>query len=339
LCCLTFAVAAFSLLIAVESVAQQGGFFSDSLFDYHEKECVRKGWSKRTIDVGGHTRKLFWRGPPGYWPLGAIVILHPGGGSYSNFCSNINHGRPMVEFADAAIGQGFALFSLDSLENKFLGAKGKPCGKRFDSVGNHTSTNADLPFIEIMLNKVIPQFRPTGSKRDIFLAGISNGGFMTVMAAANYPDLISGFAVVSAGDPYGTHLDCSQNPLRQRSTPGVLIDNETGKPLSDENACKAAAYRKEFRWPEPKLRYNPPFKLFYHEGDPIINTSCKEKLHRILVSNSFEDAGSFILPLRGWNRQANHAWLEDYNQPMLDFFVAQTRPATTRAREMIHKDK
>ncbi len=331
-CLLTFCV-------VCSANAQQGGFFSRSLVNYHEQECVRKGWQKGNVTVAEKKRLVLWKGPHGFWSHGAIILLHGDGGSYSNFCSNINAERAMVEFANSAIKEGFAVFSLESLDGEFQGIKGKPCQKRFDSFGNHVATNLDLPFIGKIITKTIPKLRPVGSKQDIFIAGISNGGFMAVMAAANYANFIKGFAVISAGDPYGTHIDCGKEPLRGKGLAGVYIDNETSKPLSEEGACTTSAYRREFLWPVSKLRYNPPFKLFYNEGDPIIHSSCKEKLHRILVSNRFEDAGSFVLPMKGWNRASNHGWLKHYNKPMIDFFKELTRPANSRARDFMQNSR
>jgi hypothetical protein len=53
-----------------------------------EKKCVKKGWEKITVNVDGLARKLLLKKPKGTWTSGAIIALHGGGGSHSNFCGD-----------------------------------------------------------------------------------------------------------------------------------------------------------------------------------------------------------------------------------------------------------
>jgi hypothetical protein len=69
-----------------------------ALYDHHEEECLKKGWQRLVITVDGVERKVLWRAPEGSWRNGAIIALHGGGGTFSNFGSNIPIGEPMVEY-------------------------------------------------------------------------------------------------------------------------------------------------------------------------------------------------------------------------------------------------
>ncbi len=71
---------------------------NQALYDKYESECFKKGWQKTTTNVDGMPRKILWKGPKQAWKNGAIIALHGGGGTYSNFCANIDLGKPMIEF-------------------------------------------------------------------------------------------------------------------------------------------------------------------------------------------------------------------------------------------------
>lgn len=287
------------------------------LYDYYEKECLQKGWQKTTINVDGLPRKILWKGPKQAWKNGAIIALHGGGGTYSNFCTNIELGKPMIDFSELAISQGFAVISLDSEDGLLRDTEGYSCGKRWLSMAEDNKSNPDLLFIEKVITEVIPSLRPANSPKDIFITGISNGGFMTVLAATHFGDKISAFAPVSAGDPYGIYVDCIQVPLRD--TPGKLIDSETNKPINEKNACKADSYTHEKQW--RVMGFQTSFKLFYHEGDGVDDTSCKEKIQHLLVEHGYKDDGSFVIKNVGIKRIINHFWREEYNQPLIEFFI------------------
>lgn len=289
---------------------------NQALYNNYEKECLQKGWQKVTINVDGLPRRILWKGPEQAWTNGAIIALHGGGGTYSNYCANIELGKPMIDFSELAISQGFAVISLESEDGFLRDTKGYSCGKRWLSM-EVDKPNPDLLFIEKVITEVIPGLRPANSAKDIFITGISNGGFMTVLAATHFGDKISAFAPVSAGDPYGTYVDCAEVPLRD--TPGKFIDIETNKPVNEKNACKADSYPHEKQW--TIVGSQTPFKLFYHEGDAVVDTSCKEKVQRLLVEHGYKDEGSFVTKNVGIKRIINHFWREEYNQPLIEFFT------------------
>ncbi len=322
----TFNIILFLLLFPILSFSENGTFFQNTISDYHREECIRKGWKRIELNVKGKKRELYFKAPSGYWSLGSIIIFHKEDGDASNFCSNIRASLPMVEFSNEAINMGFSVFSLESLENSFLAENESFCGKMFDAFSVNNSLNNDLSFTKEVITKLIPELRPVGSKKNVFLVGVSNGGFMAVKAASQLFHLISGFAVISAGDPYGTKISCFKSRSRLSSYDRVLTDNETKKNLGKENSCKSASYKNELKWPEIKSRFNLPFILLYHEGDPFIDSSCVLKLKTILVSNSFEGKKDFKVKQKGWKRSVNHEWLEEYNKPLLDFFKRESNP-------------
>lgn len=305
------------ILCCVKNEKQKASEPTDNqaLYDKYEKECIQKGWQKTIINVDGLPRKILWKGPKKAWGNGAIIALHGGGGTYSNFCANIDLGKPMFDFSELAISEGFAIISLDSEDGLMKDKNGLSCGKRWLFMEVDTP-NPDLLFIEKVITELIPNLRPASSAKSIFITGISNGGFMAVLAGTHFGDKISAFAPVSAGDPYGTYVDCSEVPLRD--TPGKFIDSETNKPINELDACKVGNYLHEKQWIVAGSQ--TPFKLFYHEGDAVVDASCKEKVQRLLVEYGYKDDGSFTIKNVGIKRIIDHFWREEYNQPLIDFF-------------------
>lgn len=297
-----------------------------ALYDKYEEECVADGWRKITVNVNGLERRILWKAPKSNWKNGAIIVLHGGGGTYSNYCANIEIGKPMIEFSNLAIEEGFAIFSLDSEEGFLRDEKGYSCGKRWLSMKEDNKPNPDLDFIEKAIIETIPALRPSVGSKDIFITGISNGGFMAVLAATTFDDKITAFAPVSAGDPYGIYVNCFEGSAF-RQTPGKLYDSETNKTINEIGACKAGDYPNEKEWntsyPVPVKK--PLFKLFYHQGDGVCDTSCKEKVGHLLVEHGYKDEGSFIIEDTGRKRILHHFWKQEYNQPLIEFFKRQRK--------------
>ena len=195
-----------------------------------------------------------------------------------------------------AIEAGFAVFSLDSGWNLAVDAQGRPYGKRWDCIAQTYRRNVDLPFIEAVLKTTIPRLRPKGSRACVFMTGISNGGFMTILAAAYFPDMMTAFAPVSAGDPFGTYIDLGTEPRLKRPTaPGVFRDNETGKLTVERGGAEAADYPHEVPWPSVKAATRPKFKQFHHEGDLLVDMSFMRKAEKQLEKHGFQNAGPFII--------------------------------------------
>jgi pimeloyl-ACP methyl ester carboxylesterase len=283
-----------------------------------EEECFERGWEKISPQAGGHTRDILWQGPDNVWSKGAIILFHGGGGSYTNWCtSGLSH--YMMKFAESAIKQGFAVFALDSTKGTLTDEWGQDCGKRFDSLVSE-DPNIDLPFIEQVLDSTIPVHRPEGSTANVFITGISNGGFMTIQAATHFDDKITAFAPVAAGDPYGTYMFCDNGIIDRVSAPGKFLDNETNLIIGVENACVAGEYLNESEWQTAEPEQKPAFMQFHHLNDGLVNITCMEKANELLVEHGYKDYGAFVLENQDQSPLASHFWQWQYNQPILDFF-------------------
>ena len=289
-----------------------------------EQLCMRKGWEKITVHVSGLPRKLLWKKPEGIWRHGAIIVLHGGGGAYSNFCGDVRLNKPMGEFCELAIQQGFAVFSLDSTYNLATDPQGRPVGKRWDSLAKAGGQNIDLSFIQKVITQTIPELRPAKSAENIFLTGISNGGFMTSLAATNFDDKITAFAPVSAGDPYGTYFDMgTKPPFERHCAPGMWRDNGTDLTIDKTGSCLAGGVQGEKRWATARPQTKPAFKQFHHQEDGGCDISCMEKARRLLIAHGYRDDGPMIIKGSGKKSILNHFWHRAYNQPLVEFFKRQ----------------
>jgi hypothetical protein len=227
-----------------------------------------------------------------------------------------------VRFAELAVAEGFAVFLLDSTD-RFTDADGRPCGKAWDDQVQRRP-NLDLPYIGEIIGNLLPTLRPRGSRSEIFLTGLSSGGYMTVRAATHFDDRVTAFAPVSSGDPYGWHRTCDPSLSPRRVVRGIGLDNETGKPISERGACTSTTYPNEKPWESARPTRKPVFRLFHHENDAIHDFSCGEKVRRQLLAHGYPETPPFIV--RGDTRRlVHHFWLDAYNRPLLDFFSAQLR--------------
>ena len=285
-----------------------------------EEECFERGWKKISLQVGEHTRDILWRGPENVWSMGTIMLFHGGGGSDTNWCSSeVSAAHSMMMFAESAIKQGFAVFALDSTNGGFVDAWGQECGKRFDSITS-TEDNIDIPFIEHVLDSTIPVQRPQGSNANVFIAGVSNGGLMTIRASTHFDDKITAFAPVATLDPYGTYMFCDKNIGERDLAPGLFLDNETNLPIYDVNACLAEEYSNELEWETAEPEQKPAFKQFHNLYDGLVDITCMEKANELLVEHGYRDHVAFVLESQAQSLLESHLWQPEYNQPILDFF-------------------
>jgi len=309
-----------SIFLFDSASAQSATYKEDqiqALYDYHEEKCVEKGWQKKFVNINGVERKILWKGPKNKWQNGVIITLHGGGGTYSNYCSNLPIGKPMVDFGDLALKEGFAVFSLDSGRDLMLDENKVPCGKRWDCLAQDQRSNRDLDFIEKVITEIIPELRPDNSSEDIFMTGISNGGFMTILASTHFNDKVRAFAPVSAGDPYGIYIDCSDKSTGRKNAPGRWYDKDTNIEMGKTDSC-VYSYEKQFA--ELMTKNKLPFKQFHHEGDSAVDISCMRRVQNLLVQNGYKDKGSYIIKNVGQKRLWKHFWLSRYNYPLIEFF-------------------
>ena len=288
-----------------------------------ESQCLAAGWQRLVIDAAGLQRVVLWKAPPTGWSRGALVVLHGGGGQHANFCvANSSVIAAQVRFTDAALAQGFAVFLPDS-SDRVTDTEGRLCGKVWDDEVR-ARANLDLPLFEQLLGSAIPGLRPAGARSEIFLVGHSSGGYMTVRAATRLADRVTAFASVAGGDPYGWFRDCTPRASDRVNVFGAGFDNETRRQIIEPGACASASQPNEKPWDGGALTARPPWRVFHHEQDGINDLSCVEKLRSQLRARGYPETAP--LRLGGGTRSADaHAWLDDYNQPLLDFFAAQLR--------------
>ncbi len=158
----------------------------------------------------------------------------------------------------------------------------------------------------------------------VFLPGHSSGGYMAVRAATKLADRVKAFAPVASGDPYGWFRDCTPRASDRVNVFGAGFDSETRRQIIESGACNAAAYPQEKAWDGAALAARPAWRAFHHVEDGINDVSCVEKLGHQLRARGYPETPAFRLT--GGARSADaHAWLDSYNQPLLDFFSAQLR--------------
>jgi len=288
-----------------------------------EQACVAQGWNRSLFKVGNIDRKVMWKAPSsGYWGSGVIVVMHGGGGKADDFCTGGPLVQPQVAFTSLAIQQGFAVFALESTDNLVTDALGRVCGKRFDFAVNNR-LNIDLPYIGHVLTSLIPTARPAGSNQKIFVTGLSSGGYMTIRAATHFDGLITAFAPVSAGDPYGTDPICDSSLSPRESAIGILVDRETRLEIVKDNACLASSYPNESAWETQAPVTKPTFRQFHHQKDGFVDFSCAQKANATLQAAGYVDAGAFVLNALDSKGVLYHLWQNTYNQPLLNFFLNQ----------------
>jgi hypothetical protein len=223
-----------------------------------------------------------------------------------------------------AIAEGYAVFALEATTDEVTDAQGRPCGKRFD-FSELDRPNIDLPFIEEVITRIIPERRPPGSSRALFMVGHSTGGYMTIKAAAHFDEMITAFAPISAGDPFATMQNCDASLSPRKSAKGILYHVSTGREITEPGACagqntETAIRRKETR--------SPVFRQFHHEADGIVDYSCMQSAAVTLERMGFENAGAYVIEGNKRRGALKHFWLQRYNRPILEFFDAETAGAS-----------
>ena len=187
---------------------------------------------------------MLWKAAPGPWTRGALLVLHGGGGSHTNYCvANVESIAAQVRFTDQALARGFAVFLLDS-SDQITDHENRLCGKVWDDEVR-ARANLDLPFVDELLARVIPARRPAGSRAEVYVTGHSSGGYMTVRLASHFADRISAFAPVASGDPYGWYRDCTRRAGDRANVFGAGFAAATRRQIIEPDACRASAYPNE----------------------------------------------------------------------------------------------
>lgn len=290
-----------------------------------EKQCIQQGWRRATLHVAGQDRRLLWKGPDGPWNKGVILVMHGGGGHHFHWCvANSPLVAAQAGFSELAVSEGFAVFLLDST-NQVSDNEGRICGKVWDDEVRQRP-NLDLPFIGEVIHTLIPRLRPPGSRKEIFMTGLSSGGYMTVRAATHHNRSVTAFAPVSSGDPYGWHRRCEPGTTRRKTVHGTAYDNETGKRITEIDSCRSPGYPREKPWDGDRHAAMPVFRMFHNRFDGINDYSCGEKVRKQLRAHGYPESPPFVLQGDGQRRARHHLWQDEYNRPILEFFASQIKP-------------
>lgn len=286
-----------------------------------ERQCMARGWQRVVLPVGGLPRELLWKAPSGPWSKGTILVMHGGGGQHFQWCvANAPVVASQVRFSELALAEGFAVVLLNS-SDRVTDHQGRVCGKVWDDEPRDRP-NLDLPFIGAVIQEWLPQLRPASSRHEVFITGLSSGGYMATRAATHFGAQVTAFAPVSSGDPYGWHRRCEAGTTARTTVHGAGFDNVTGKQITERDACRAGAYPNEKPWDRAGPAVKPAFRIFRHEEDGINDRSCGEKISRLLREHGYRGAPDFVLQ-GGQRSVANHLWLDSYSRPILAFFSAE----------------
>ena len=145
---------------------------------------------------------------------------------------------------------------------------------------------------------------------------------MTTRASSRFDGLVTAFAPISAGDPYGTDTVCDPALSPRDSAIGILVDRETQTEIMQDNSCLAASYPNESIWESQNPITKPVFRQFHHQQDALVDYSCAQKANVTLRANGYIDDGAFTLSTAGGDSVLLHLWLNAYNQPLIDFLTS-----------------
>lgn len=287
-----------------------------------ELRAIAEGWTQDIETILGIERKLFYQHPTGTtWTNGAIIIMHGGGGSYTDFAID-QYKITFAEysFTQLALAQGFGVFILDSSYD-ITDANDLWIGKIWDEE-KLVRDNLDIPFLDYVINTLIPSVRPVSSIEQVFIAGHSSGGFMAVRAMSNFGYAIRGAACISSGDPYGAYRDGTIRGNRELVA-GEHKDIDTDNKLEVENGSGVfpGTTTGELAWDTPPGDVKPPFRVYHSIRDGINDMSSANRLIALAIDNGYpKGAPSFLFDTGGPRSLYEHLWVRAYNQPLLNWF-------------------
>lgn len=290
-------------------------------------ECESRGWTKAIVETTVGTaivkRKVLYTGPKQSPWVGTILVMHGGGGNYTNWCAEAVTGFRL--FADVAVLRGFGVVLLDSTD-MITDENDVHCGKVWDDK-KLTRDNYDLPYIENVIVDLAPTIRPANSDTSVYVTGFSSGGFMTTRASSALNHLVTAFAPVGSGSPYGWHRDCSAESPRLLVA-GVGLDNDTGQPITQVGACGTTIYDPDAEYPNERLwddggtATKPPFLKVHHFYDAIADFSCHNRVRNQLAANGYSGELFVLIPEGETRAAVHHTFKGEFIAPVLDFFEA-----------------
>jgi polyhydroxybutyrate depolymerase len=128
-------------------------------------------------------------------PVPLLLMLHGRGGDGERISA-------LTSFSDMADEQNFIVLYPDGIDNQWNYVKDVP--------GYSSMTQDDTGFLLALLDEISGQYS-IDDKR-VYVAGFSNGGFMTQRLACDAPERFAAFASVSAAG-FGGMVELCQTPL------------------------------------------------------------------------------------------------------------------------------
>jgi polyhydroxybutyrate depolymerase len=138
----------------------------------------------RTLNFEGLERTYLIHIPQGYdaqTPVPLLLMLHGRGGNGEDIAE-------LTNFSDLADENNFIVLYPDGLDNQWNYVKDVP--------GYSSMTQDDTAFLLALLDEVSSQYSIDETR--VYVAGFSNGGFMTQRLACDAPERFAAFASVAA---------------------------------------------------------------------------------------------------------------------------------------------
>lgn len=163
----------------------------------------------RTLTFEGLERTYLIHVPPSYdvqTPVPLLLMLHGRGGNGEDIAE-------LTNFSDLADENNFIVLYPDGLDNQWNYVKDVP--------GYSSMTQDDTGFLLTLLDEVSSQY--TIDEKRVYVAGFSNGGFMTQRLACGAPERFAAFASVAAAGFGGMPQLCkTPSPLSILLVHGTL---------------------------------------------------------------------------------------------------------------------
>jgi len=168
------------------------------------------------IRSGGLLRDALVQAAPAAAPRPLLILLH----------GRFGTGQQILREAATGLGAGFVVVAPDGYRRSWASGRGMTPADR-DGVD-------DVAFLRALVGAVAAR-HPIDPSR-VYVAGMSNGGFMAARLACDAPDLVAGIAIVGATTGEGLASGC-----RPGRPIAVLLIHGTRDPLIGADGTAARA--------------------------------------------------------------------------------------------------
>jgi len=175
--------------------------------------------NKRTIRVDGLARRYQVFLPNDLNLAQTVLLLHGNRGSSDQLLGLQGTKSPFKIWMDIALRENLILIVPDGEEGDEGFQGWNDC--RTDAPNNPNTD--DVKFLSTLIDSVTTEFNT--NEQAVFVAGISNGGMMSMRLADEAPDRLRAFASVVASRPLNTQCADATTPI------SVLIMNGTADPI------------------------------------------------------------------------------------------------------------